>query len=120
MTAFTFTSLPIDRPMPMLERRRIIGTQAMLSHISLQAGCHVPTHAHENEQFAVVVSGTMTFGLGAEGSPERRNVTLNAGQVMHLPANLPHSATAVTDCVILDVFSPPSQTTGIDLERRAH
>lgn len=111
---YGWTDLQVDRPMPLLERRRVIGDRAMLSHVTLHKGCFVPTHAHENEQFACVLSGRLRFGVGAEGSPARREVVVGAGQVMHLPANVPHSALAEEETVVLDVFSPPSQATGID------
>jgi quercetin dioxygenase-like cupin family protein len=101
--------------MPMLERRRVSGEQAMLCEIRLRAGCVVPSHSHPNEQFAYVISGNMKFGLGIEGSSEYREVTLRPGEVLHLPSNLHHSATAVVDSVVLDVFSPPSAATGIDI-----
>lgn len=109
-----WTKLPKDAPMPLLERRRVIGSQAMLSHITLRKGCFVPTHAHENEQFAIIVSGTLRFGLGPEDSADRQMIDVGAGEVIHLPSNLPHSAEALVDTVVIDVFSPPSQTTGID------
>jgi quercetin dioxygenase-like cupin family protein len=107
-------ALPVDRPMPLLERRRVIGAQAMISHVTLRKGFAVPTHSHDNEQFACLLSGKMRFGLGAEGSPDRREVVLNGGEVLHLPGGVPHSAEALEDSVILDVFSPPSEKTGID------
>jgi quercetin dioxygenase-like cupin family protein len=113
-----WSDLPLDAPMALLERRRIIGAQAMISHITLRKGCDVPTHSHENEQFSAVLSGRLRFGLGAVGSPERREATVGPGEVIHLPSNLPHSAFAEEDTVVLDIFSPPSATTGID--RRAH
>lgn len=107
-------ALPVDAPMPLLERRRVIGEKAMISHITLRKGCEVPTHSHANEQFSCVLSGCLRFGLGAVGSPERSEVDVRAGQVIHLPSNLPHSAFAVEETIVLDVFSPPSATTGID------
>jgi quercetin dioxygenase-like cupin family protein len=109
-----WNTLPVDRPMPLLERRRVIGEKAMLSHVSLAKGCLVPTHVHENEQFACLLSGKMRFGIGAEGSAERRELVLAGGEVLHLPGGVPHSAEALEDSVIIDVFSPPSEKTGID------
>lgn len=86
----------------------------MISEIRLEAGCSVPTHTHENEQMALVVSGKMRFGIGAEDAPERRTVELGAGEVLHLPPNVPHSADAVESSVVIDVFSPIAEKTGID------
>jgi quercetin dioxygenase-like cupin family protein len=116
MTArrLAWSELPVDRPMELLERRRVIGAQAMLSQVALKKGCFVPTHAHQNEQFACVISGKLRFGIGTEGSSDRREVVVGAGEVMVLPANVPHSAEAMEDTLVLDVFSPPSEKTGID------
>lgn len=104
--------LPADKPMPALERRRVIGSEAMLSHVTLHKGCVVPSHAHVNEQFTCVLSGRVKFTL-ADG--ER---VLAAGEVLHLPSHAPHGAEALETAVVLDVFAPPSATTGID-ERRS-
>lgn len=109
-----WSDLAADRPMALLERRRVIGQNAMISRVALDKGCIVPTHAHENEQFACLLSGKMKFGIGAEASPGRRDLILQAGEVLLLPAGIPHSAEALEDSVILDVFSPPSMKTGID------
>jgi quercetin dioxygenase-like cupin family protein len=100
--------------MPLLERRRIMGRQAMVSHITLRKGCLVPTHAHENEQISCILSGRLRFGLGAEGAKDQRVETLGPGQSILLPSMTPHSAEALEDTIVLDIFSPPSATTGID------
>ncbi len=113
-TVHRWSALASDRPMALLERRRVIGEEAMISQVRLEKGCVVPTHAHENEQFACIISGALKFGIGAEGSKARREVVVRAGEVLHLPANVPHSAEAVEETVVLDVFSPPSEKTGID------
>ncbi len=113
-TVYRWAELPTDRPMALLERRRIIGEQMMLSEVLLQPGCEVPTHAHENEQFAYVVRGRVRFGIGAEGTPQREEVEMTGGEVLHLPANVPHSVVALQETLVLDLFSPPSEKTGID------
>lgn len=109
-----WSDLPTDSPMALLARQRVIGEQAMISRVTLQKGCCVATHAHPNEQFACLLSGRMKFALGAEGARDRREVIVSGGEVLHLPPNLPHSAEALEESVILDIFSPPSATTGID------
>jgi quercetin dioxygenase-like cupin family protein len=100
--------------MDLLERRRVIGELVMLSEVLLQRGCVVPTHAHENEQFCCVLSGRLRFGLGAEGSPQRREIEVEGGEVLHLPSGVPHSAEALEQTLVIDVFSPVSETTGVD------
>ncbi len=111
---YRWSDLPQDHPMADLDRRRIIGQQVMLSEVLLKKGCVVPTHAHENEQFAWVVRGRIRFGLGPESSPDRREMTLEAGEVLHLPSNVPHSAEALEETVVIDIFSPTSEKTGVD------
>lgn len=113
---YRWTELPTDVPMPLLERRRVIGEKAMISHVTLKKGCFVSTHAHPNEQFACILSGRLKFTLGDENAPHREEMTVHPGEILHLPSNVPHAAEALEDTVVLDIFSPPSTTTGIDRE----
>jgi quercetin dioxygenase-like cupin family protein len=111
---YRWEELATDAPMALLDRRRVIGEHAMISHVHLQKGCFVPGHSHANEQFVCVMKGRLHFVLN-EGSPcPRSEVTVSAGEVLHLPPNVPHSAEALEDTIVLDVFSPPSEKTGID------
>ena len=109
--------LHADVPMPKLERKRIMGEKAMVQHIHLMKGCEVPMHSHANEQIACVQSGMLQFSLDDLPSG-RRVVNVGAGDVLVLPANVPHAAVALEDTIVLDVFSPPSQTTGIDVGKK--
>ena len=111
---YRWSDMPTDRPMPLIERQRIIGDKAMLSRVTLAKGFSVETHRHANEQFAVVLSGKIRFRIGEPDDPHAREVTLTSGEVLHLPSDVPHSADALEDTVVLDIFSPPSATTGVD------
>lgn len=113
-SVFTWDDLPADSPMDKVSRRRIMGDRATVARIRLAKGFHLDTHSHENEQISVVLEGELRMGLHERSSPEYREVTLRAGQVIHLPSNLPHSAVALADTLVLDIFSPPAETTGID------
>jgi quercetin dioxygenase-like cupin family protein len=66
----------------------------------------VPRHSHENEQVTYILSGALRFWIGEDESQE---VVVRAGEVLHIPANLPHKAEALEDTLDLDVFSPPRQ-----------
>ncbi len=113
-TCYRWADLPVDRPMELLERRRVIGRLMMLSEVLLKKGCAVPAHSHANEQFAYVVRGRIRFGIGAKDGPDHREMVLVGGQVLHLPSHVVHSAEALQDTVVLDIFSPPSEKTGVD------
>lgn len=90
----------------------MIGVHAMLSHLVLHQGFQVPVHAHENEQFALVLEGRLRFTL-VEGRGER-TVEVGAGGVLHIPPNVPHAAEALETSTVIDVFAPPSAGTGVD------
>ena len=114
-THYRWADLPRDQPMVKLARRRVVGRQAMIAEITMQRGCRVPVHAHHNEQFACVISGEVLFELGdARDGTSLREITLGPGEVIHLPSQVPHGAVALVDSVVLDIFSPPSEQTGID------
>ena len=86
----------------------------MIAELTLEAGVAVAAHQHANEQFVMVRKGRIRFGLGAGEGPEFHEVEVRAGEVLHLPPNVPHSAVALEDTHVIDVFSPPSEKTGID------
>ena len=73
----------------------------------------MPKHSHENEQFAYVLEGALLFRIGDDQSEV---VVVRAGEVLHIPSNVPHSAEALEDTLDLDVFVPPRQDwlTGAD------
>lgn len=112
---FTLADLPIDRPMPKIERQRIMGANMMISRVVLEEGFVLATHSHENEQFVVLLSGHCVFTIGQAGeSGAMRDVDLRAGQVLLLPSWVPHGVRALARSEILDLFSPVSATTGVD------
>ena len=110
----TLADLPIDRPMPRIERQRVIAEQMMISRVRLAKGFTLETHQHDNEQIVVLISGRCRFGLGTPGTPGRRDVEVCTGQVLVLPGGTPHSCEALEDTEILDLFSPVSEKTGVD------
>jgi len=85
----------------------------MLAQIYFEKGVVVPKHSHENEQFAYVLEGALLFRIGDDQSQE---VVVRAGEVLHIPSNVPHSAEALEATVDLDVFVPPREDwlTGAD------
>ena len=64
-SVYRWSDRPTDSPMPLLERQRIIGAQAMISRVLLKKGCVVATHAHANEHLGIVLKGRIKFGLSA-------------------------------------------------------
>jgi quercetin dioxygenase-like cupin family protein len=89
-----------------LTRRLITTDRMMLAHVYLAPGTVVPTHAHENEQLTYILQGTLRFWLGEDGAEQ---VDVAAGDVLHIPSWVPHSAEALDLVVDVDIFGPPRQ-----------
>jgi quercetin dioxygenase-like cupin family protein len=78
----------------------------MIAHVYFKSGEVVPRHSHDNEQITYILSGALHFWFGANDEQE---VTVGAGEVVVIPANMPHRAVAVGDTLDVDIFAPPRQ-----------
>ncbi len=88
---------------PLSSRQVIHGEKMTIARMHLHKGCLVPEHKHHNEQLSMVEQGSLRFNLdGAER-------VLNAGEVLRIPPNVPHSVTALEDSLVVDLFSPPRE-----------
>jgi quercetin dioxygenase-like cupin family protein len=105
-THYRWDDIPKEKVSDKLDRRLITGERMMLAHVYLKKGCIVPKHHHENEQLTYILEGALRFKLGEDQGVE---VTVSAGEVLHIPSNLPHEALALEDTLDVDVFSPPRQ-----------
>ncbi len=103
---FTWEDMPRERVTAALSRRLITGERMMLAQVYLDKGCIVPRHSHENEQLTYILAGSLRFWIGEHGEEE---LVIRAGQVLHIPSNVPHMAEALEDTLDVDVFSPPRQ-----------
>ncbi len=103
---FRWEAMPKEPVTDKLRRRVVTGDRVMLAHVYLERGCVVPRHSHENEQFTYILEGALRFWIGEE---EGQEVVVRAGEVLHIPSNVPHKAEAMEDTVDMDVFSPPRQ-----------
>ena len=105
-THYRWDDLPREELNPQIGRRFITGDSMMIAHVYLVKGAVVPKHAHHNEQLTYILEGVLRLRLGED---ESQVVDVAAGEVLHIPAHLPHSAVALEDTLDLDVFSPPRE-----------
>ena len=103
---YRWNDIPRETLKADLGRRLIAAERMMLAHVYLEKGCVVPLHAHENEQLTYILEGRLRFWLGDDGSTV---IDVAAGEVLHIPPNLPHKAEALETTLDVDVFSPPRQ-----------
>ena len=95
--------IALEKVTEMISRKIVAGERAMLSQIYLKRGALVPIHSHESEQMTYILSGALKFLVGGE------EITVREGEVLHIPAWLPHQAEALEDTFELDFFSPIRQ-----------
>ena len=103
---YRWDEVPREALKPDLSRRLIASERMMLAQVYLDKGCIVPTHSHENEQLTYILEGALRFWLGED---ETEVVDVRAGEVLHIPSQLPHKAEALERTLDVDVFAPPRQ-----------
>ena len=106
VTWYRWEQMPKEQVSAMLDRRLITGDRMMIAHVYLKKGCIVPKHQHENEQITYILEGALRFWIGDD---QKKEVTVRAGEVLHIPSNVWHKAEALEDTLDVDVFSPPRQ-----------
>jgi quercetin dioxygenase-like cupin family protein len=74
--------------------------QMTVGEVVLKAGTVVPMHRHPHEQATYVLAGRFEFTVGDE------TATLEPGMVALIPDGVRHGGTTLTECRVLDVFSP--------------
>jgi quercetin dioxygenase-like cupin family protein len=104
--SYRWDDLDQDHPIALLTRRSVKGERVLVAQVKLLKGCHVKTHHHESEQISIMLSGKVVWGIGEEGTPDRREVPMTGGGVMVLPANVPHSVNVLEDAEFMDILSP--------------
>lgn len=94
-------TIPLESLNPLLQRQFVVGQEIMLARVLLKKGCIVPEHSHHNEQLTYVLDGALKFWIDGQ------EIVVHAGEVLCIPAHMPHKAEALEDTVDLDVFNPP-------------
>ncbi len=94
-------TVPLEDLNPLLQRQFVVGQEIMLARVLLKKGCIVPEHSHHNEQLTYVLEGALKFWI------DGKEIVVNAGETLCIPAHMPHKAEALADTIDLDVFNPP-------------
>jgi quercetin dioxygenase-like cupin family protein len=100
MPFINITSIPPRETFPGFEGRFFHGAGMTIAHWNIKAGAAAPVHSHVHEQMVDVISGELELTIN--GEPR----VLKAGMGAVVPSNVPHGAKAITDCFVIDVFSP--------------
>ena len=100
MEHFVWEAIPKEILSPTIARKMITGEKAMVAQVFIAKGGIVPRHHHESEQITYILEGALEFEI------EGRQILVRAGEVLHIPSNVPHAAVALEDTLDLDIFSP--------------
>ena len=103
MTKQKWSQIPVERLNPLAERQALHTEKMTVARLILAKGAVVPTHHHENEQITTIESGRLRFIF-----PDQEMI-VEAGEMLPIPPNLPHSVVALEDTVAVDLFAPPRE-----------
>jgi len=98
-----FTSFEAITPKEILPgfRAQFIHTKSQtLSLVTVDQGAVLPEHFHVHEQISQVLEGTFEMIINGEKK------ICKAGDIAIIDSKVPHWGTALTDCVIFDIFTP--------------
>lgn len=103
MTDFgSFDGIDAESPYPGIDRRVLTTSKATVQEYRFEAGASFPIHHHEQEQFTLVLDGTISFS--ADGDSRE----LSAGEWSVVPGDVPHGVTAgPAGARFLAVLVPP-------------
>jgi quercetin dioxygenase-like cupin family protein len=85
---------------PGFNGRFIHSANMTVAYWRIKAGAVIPLHNHVHEMIVNTIEGELELTVGGEVK------ILTPGMVAVIPSNVQHTAKAITDCFIIDVFSP--------------
>ena len=71
-----------------------------IGFVEIKAGGILPEHVHHHTQTTQVIEGSLELTINGVTS------IYKPGMIAVIPSNIPHSAKALTDCKVTDIFSP--------------
>ncbi|MGH9747822.1 MAG: cupin domain-containing protein [Candidatus Acidiferrales bacterium] len=99
--ATPWDKIKTDQMSDIISRQMVSGEDATLARVLLSRGAVVPRHSHRSEQYTMILSGALKFNFdGGE------TTTVHAGEILVIPAHVPHEAVALEDTVDIDFFAP--------------
>lgn len=95
-----FNNIEVKEIAPGFFSKLIHTNNNTINFIEVKAGCSVPLHQHIHEQSSFVIEGEFEMTINGEVQ------ILNTGTFAIIPSNVWHGGKAVTDCKLIDIFSP--------------
>jgi quercetin dioxygenase-like cupin family protein len=83
-----------------ITRQYIMGAQSMIVKWTLKKGAVIAKHMHENEQTIWITQGSVKV------ISQGKEFIVTAGNILVIPAYVPHELYALEDTIDIDFFSP--------------
>ncbi len=93
-------NIPAKTLVPGLDGHYTHGDNLTLGLVTIKAGTSLSLHQHVHEQITYMIKGRLDMLIGDT------EFSLTAGTVQVIPSMVMHGALAVTDCELIDVFTP--------------
>ncbi|WP_190809654.1 cupin domain-containing protein [Flagellimonas sp. S3867] len=93
-------NIPSKEIMPGYHGKMVHSDTMTWAFWDVEKDAEVPEHHHVHEQIMHVLEGSFEFTLGGNTK------VYVPGDVVIIPSNVPHSGKALTECKLMDVFSP--------------
>jgi quercetin dioxygenase-like cupin family protein len=100
MEVISVKNIKAKEIVPGFHGRFIHSENITIAYWDIKAGHSVPRHQHVHEMIVNVMEGKLELTVGNDTK------LLETGMAVVIPSNVPHMATGVTDCKIIDVFYP--------------
>jgi quercetin dioxygenase-like cupin family protein len=100
MQIHTWTGIAEETLNPLARRKALHGKNITVARFRFDKGNQVASHHHGNDQITIVEKGAVRMVVGDEV------LVLKAGDMVHVPPDVPHANEALEDTVIIEVFSP--------------
>jgi quercetin dioxygenase-like cupin family protein len=85
---------------PGFHGRFIRSANMTVAYWDIKAGSSIPVHQHVHEMVVNVLEGQLQLTI------DKETKVLEAGMAAVIPSNVPHTASGITDCKVIDVFYP--------------
>jgi quercetin dioxygenase-like cupin family protein len=100
----SFDDIGAETPYAGIDRRALTTAKATVQEYRFDGGASFPIHQHPQEQFTLVLEGTITFSADGQGRE------LSAGEWAVVPGDVAHGVTAgPAGARFLAVLVPPRE-----------
>lgn len=96
----SFDTIQWEKMTDKVYRKYAYGSSMTVAYLKLEKGAIVPMHNHPYEQITHILSGKVEVEM------QNKKYILSKGDLLIIPANIPHRFFALEETLDMDIFSP--------------